>query len=263
MGMYLLLTLFLFFPLTTFAQNSEHVVKPGDTLFSIARNYGVSLDQVLNINNIKDPRHLRAGQRIVIPQTVAAETRENEVEVEVKPGDTLYSLARRYQISLQDLRLRNGLDESSRIRVGQKLYIPNQINPRTEPTSEKVLDRQTIRLEMLPLESRPTTVNRPVSGLLFRSPGLVFKAAESGRVVYKDVFSGLGNLILVQSDDGLIFGYAGWLSSAINRGDNVKKGDVLGKLARDPPGSLLFFIYDSERIFPPEMYHRGPGGAPR
>jgi len=44
-----------------------HTVRPGQTLFSIARSYGVSVEKLASANNIKDPSHIEAGRRLVIP----------------------------------------------------------------------------------------------------------------------------------------------------------------------------------------------------
>jgi len=44
-----------------------HVVAPGETLGIIARQYGTSVQELLKLNNMKDPRKLRAGQDLVIP----------------------------------------------------------------------------------------------------------------------------------------------------------------------------------------------------
>lgn len=75
-----------------------HVVQPGDTLYQLARQYGVSMDQLLRDNQLPNPAQLVVGQTIVVryPETVH----------QVKEGDTLWSIARMHQISVRQL-LRN------------------------------------------------------------------------------------------------------------------------------------------------------------
>ncbi len=255
MGIFLLLALSFLFPAILHGQTVEHVVQPGETVYGIARRYGVPVDQILGQNNLDDPRMLRAGQRLRISEHKPPVTTADERVVEIQPGDTLFSLARRYQVSVETLRQRNGLDHTSRIRIGQKLIVPNQAASISETPQRDSPRVKIVKLEIFPLENRPVPVNRPVSGLLFRSPGQEFRAVEKGRVVYRDVFSGLGNLILIESESGMIFGYAGWSSAQVSPGQRIDRGDVLGKLARDPPGSLLFFIYTSERVLTNDLYY--------
>jgi len=81
-----------------------YVVKPGDTISSIARRYGMSRDKIIGDNELPNPDNLVTGQTIVlltdtIPHTVAR-------------GQSLYSIARAYGVTLAQLQAANPGRES-------------------------------------------------------------------------------------------------------------------------------------------------------
>lgn len=99
-----------------------HVVRPGDTLYSIALFYGVSLSQILNDNQLPNPSRLVVGQTLVIQFPKEIYT--------VKTGDTLYSIANESGISLRQL-LRNNpsLAGDPQILPGQQLVLSYRQDP--------------------------------------------------------------------------------------------------------------------------------------
>lgn len=247
------LTLVFFFLSSLFPQTLTHSVGEGETVYGIARRYGITAEDLMRANGIEDPRRLRVGQLLRVPQSAARlDSRPRFQEVLIQPGDTLFSLARRYKTTVEDLKRLNGLERPERLRTGQSLRVPLATVPNTpaeEPSRE-------ISLRFLPLDVPPNRVSRPISGLLFRAPGQTFRAVTGGTVVYCEPFSGLGNLILIDGGQGIIYGYAGWQRAEVKVQDQVEAGVTLGRLARDPPGSLLFFLYDRERILTTDRYHR-------
>jgi len=108
---------------TTMTSGTVHIVQPGQTLFSIARWYGVDLWVLARANQIVNPNHIYVGQRLVIPvsQTVAQPAGGTYV---VKPGDTLYSIARYYGVTAWSIAQANGIYNMNHIFVGQHLLIP-------------------------------------------------------------------------------------------------------------------------------------------
>ena len=101
------------------AIGEEYVVKKGDTLYSIARKYNTSVDNIKSINNITTDS-LAIGQIIKLPSTsnVASDT------YIVKKGDSLYSIARTYNTSVDKLKEINNLT-SNALAIGQVLKLPS------------------------------------------------------------------------------------------------------------------------------------------
>lgn len=98
-----------------------HIVQPGQTLFSIARSYGVDIWVLARANNIVNPNRIYVGQRLVIP--AKSTTPAPNVYV-IKAGDTLYSIARIYKTTAWAIAQANGIYNMNHIYVGQRLIIP-------------------------------------------------------------------------------------------------------------------------------------------
>lgn len=122
-----------------------HVVQRGESLTIIAGRYGVTVDAILQANNITNANHIEPGQELSIwtPQTVseaAAEALESEEEApteqvegaaptvnttyEVQEGEHLAQIAQRFGINWQVLARLNGISDPDRLLAGQVLTIP-------------------------------------------------------------------------------------------------------------------------------------------
>ncbi len=99
-----------------------HVVQQGETLFSIARRYGTTVDAILHANGLADPRRIYPGQRLVIPGGV--QPVESWSAHVVRPGETLRALAVRYDVPWQTLALANRLVNPHLLYAGEVLRIP-------------------------------------------------------------------------------------------------------------------------------------------
>ena len=101
--------------------NVIYTVKQGDTLYQIANSYGVSVDAIKKLNNLTS-NILSIGQELYIPKgDVIEET--NYVVYQVKPGDTLYSIAKMYNTTPEIIKNYNNL-KSNLLTINQVLQIP-------------------------------------------------------------------------------------------------------------------------------------------
>jgi len=103
-----------------------HRVRHGQTLASIARRYGNSVERIRSYNGIRNKHMIRAGQRLRIPTGGSnfKSTKPSYVVHRVRRGQTLALIARRYGSSVERIRSYNGLRNKHMIRVGQRLRIP-------------------------------------------------------------------------------------------------------------------------------------------
>ena len=92
-----------------------YVVKPGDTLWSIAKKYNISVDELKNINSLNN-NMLSINQKLILPSS-------NYEKYVVKRGDSLWSIAQKYNVNLDDLINLNNLDNTL-LKIGQVLLIP-------------------------------------------------------------------------------------------------------------------------------------------
>ncbi|MDP4237831.1 MAG: LysM peptidoglycan-binding domain-containing protein, partial [Bacteroidota bacterium] len=110
-----------------------HAVRPGETLTSIARNYGTTVDQLAEWNDGIDGASLQAGQKLKLyaPNKTASKgdtdapvhSKLHKKKYRVRRGDTLYSIAERFGVDVHSIKSVNGLHSNS-IQKGKSLVIP-------------------------------------------------------------------------------------------------------------------------------------------
>ncbi len=101
-----------------------HRVRPDETLAEIARRYHTTVHKIAGYNDIARKNYIVAGQVLKIPQLYAsADDSQRLVEYRVRPGDSLWSLARRYNTTPRQIKRVNSL-KSHNLRIGQKVKIP-------------------------------------------------------------------------------------------------------------------------------------------
>ncbi|MCS7092465.1 MAG: LysM peptidoglycan-binding domain-containing protein, partial [Patescibacteria group bacterium] len=113
----------------------DYVVNEGDTLSSIADKFGVSLDTILWQNNLTKTSKIKPGQIIqVLPVTGVAH--------KVQKGDTIYSIAKKYDTepqSIVDFPFNTfSNDETFEIAVGQVIIVPDGVKPEEKPSAPRV-----------------------------------------------------------------------------------------------------------------------------
>jgi LysM repeat protein len=125
--------------LATFAPAApgQHRVQPGETLSEIAKQYGITLEQLMAVNDITDPDSVYSGQllEIAVPAPATAALATAAIVATVTPssdlpdvytvaaGDTLSAIARRFDIDIDVLRSLNALGDADNILVGQNLRL--------------------------------------------------------------------------------------------------------------------------------------------
>ncbi len=106
-----------------------HTVRSGDTLSNIARRYSVSLSQIRGWNKMGRSSTVRKGARLAIwtkksqAKTVANRSQGRRIYHRVRLGDTLSNIARRYSVSMRQVRDWNNMGRRSTVRKGEKLAI--------------------------------------------------------------------------------------------------------------------------------------------
>ena len=104
-----------------------YIVKRGDTLYSIARDNNISVAELKNINNITN-NTIYVGQELYLKNKILEEEpNENDDIYVVKKGDTLYSISKKLNISINTLKALNKLN-TNEIYVGQQLILCNDKN---------------------------------------------------------------------------------------------------------------------------------------
>ena len=113
----------------------HHRVRRGDTLYEIARRYGVTVQAIKRSNRLRSSL-LRVGQNLMLPisahattvRAAAAPRSGNAVVHRVRRGDTLYDIARYYGVTIRAIKRTNRL-RSNMLRIGQRLVLPASARP--------------------------------------------------------------------------------------------------------------------------------------
>ena len=120
----------------------EYDVNGGDTLFSIARKFKVSISDLAKINKLGANTLIRPGQTLKIPASGYEEAAKKAVEYnnktvyKVKRGDTLYSIARNYNMRVDTLKKLNNLKKNPKLKKGMELTVLGK--PKTIAKRKKV-----------------------------------------------------------------------------------------------------------------------------
>lgn len=132
--------LFAFGDSIVFAEKT-HVVEKGDTLYSISRKYNVKVDEIKSLNGFSD-NNISVGQKLKIPGNEPSQAKPAQKQVAtthtVEKGDTLYSISRKYGLSVEQVKAFNGLS-GNELKVGQVLKLTENsvASSKTEKTDSK------------------------------------------------------------------------------------------------------------------------------
>lgn len=122
-----------------------HTVQAGETLFSLSKKYSVSVEQLRELNGLAD-YSIKVGQELIIN----GEAKEDKPDYEsttyvhtVKTGETLYSISRKYNISVADLKEFNQM-ESDQVSIGQKIKLVKGNGEKKEVTTNEAPVKHTV-----------------------------------------------------------------------------------------------------------------------
>jgi len=174
---------------------SIYTIQPGDTLSSIARLYQVSVESIVELNNIQNPNLVYPGKKLLLPENAVDPFGNGVVNYTVQRGDTLYSIARRFGTTIAELVRINNIQNPSLIRVGQEFVIPLPQNAqaiyRGNPSKMKVAltfdatygDNQTTTLLRI-LDRNNIKATFFLSGIWVENfPQLVRNIADAGHEI--------------------------------------------------------------------------------
>ncbi|MCH8505409.1 MAG: LysM peptidoglycan-binding domain-containing protein [Ectothiorhodospiraceae bacterium] len=111
-------------------QRIQHTVQRGDTFWGLSRRYGVEVRQLAQWNSMAPGDTLRPGQELVLwvaasgaTQPASGSQMMQRVNYTVRQGDSLYRIAQRFRVSVNDLRRWNNLPEGRHLQPGQRLTL--------------------------------------------------------------------------------------------------------------------------------------------
>jgi len=147
-----------------------HVVQRGENLFRIALNYGMTTEELAELNGILDPSNLAIGQRLLVPNLEIVE--EPVIHV-VQAGETLAVIAEFYGVAIEVIVANNELASADRIFTGQELLISGEL-------PEPVVIDETIEPTAVAPDLSPNTTTIDVA-----NDGFIVHVVASGDTLFQ------------------------------------------------------------------------------
>lgn len=183
-----------------------HRVMKGETVQSIAKAYGVSVQDMAELNNIDNPRQIDVGMKLYLPE------KQKRTGYKKLPfGKYLTSSSKKKSRSRRSQYAR--YDTNTKIKVDHGRFM--------WPVGGKFTSAFGIRN------------GRRHDGIDISAPnGTAIKAADAGKVVFSGKMRGYGNLIIVRHKDDFFTVYAHNSLNLARKGSSVKKGQLIAKVGR-------------------------------
>ena len=221
---------------TNIKTNSEeltHVIQKGDTLYALAKKFGVKFSDILKLNGLSEKTPLKIGQILKIPQ-----------------GKSQGSAKEQKSNSVQT-------DKQNKISTTKAASDKNSqaVKP---STSTKQADSKL--LWPVPA-SKVSYLSGKITGVVIDSvKGQAVKAVSSGKVVSTGPHRGFGQVVFVQSKTKHIYVYGGMEKIVVKKGDTIAVGQKLGELGVElfsGKARLYFMVYDKNKPIDPAKAPRG------
>lgn len=206
--------------------DTVYKIKQGETISGIAERFGLNMDTLLSFNQIKNSRLVQIGQELRIPN-------QNGILRTVAKGDTIASLAERYEIEPEGIRIANALPNGEP-SAGDKIFLPSA---RLERTSLQEINGD---LFIWPVRgyissrygwrTSPFTGARQFhSGVDIAVPlGTPIKAAMAGRVAATGYDVASGNYVIIAHHSGYRTLYGHMDVIRVKEGQYVTTGQRIG-----------------------------------
>ncbi len=203
------------------SSSAVYQVQKGDTLYGIARKYGIKLPELLVMNNLDSNATIKIGQKLTVPG-------------EVLSSDSKAGLTK---ISQKDV----AASKASAAR--------DSVNPSVSVVSGVIwpLENPSVR-----------NISGKVSGVqLTGRENEVVKCIREGTVMYTGVYRGFGDVVFIQSKTGLIYSYTGLGSVKAKKGDYVLAGTEIGRTGKGAESSIKFMVFQNGKPVDPVKAPRG------
>ena len=217
---------------------SYYIAQKGDSIWSIGKKYAISSEWIINNNPKLKGRPLYAGERVLVREDSTSEMKSSpkRQSYRVKRGDTLSEIARKYSITLNQIKEWNKID-GDQIKIGEKLVVSNSSADNFKIVKEKLFIEPVVGRVTSGFGPRLNPFTKQSgsfhSGIDYGVPlGTEFHAAGDGVVILSGRFGGYGNCIFIRHKSNYVTVYAHNKMVRVKKGDIVKQGDVIGEVGR-------------------------------
>lgn len=226
----------------------DYQIQTGDSLWSIASKFDLSVDSILGSNNLKNPDVLKPGLTIKLPN-------QDGILVKVEKGTSLSGLAKKYDVTETAICMANNLKSGAKPAAGTELFLPGASVTvaayRSASSSGGLSSKapQVAKSAPLPV-SKSKTFSWPLRGRI-NSPfgwrthpvlrkrwfhtgidikgarGTPIHAARSGQVIFAGWMNGYGRVVVLRHDSHYTTLYAHAQRLLVRKGQQVNKGQTI------------------------------------
>ena len=202
-----------------------HIIKKENTLWGIANQYKVHIDSIVSLNRINPLIPLKIGSTLNIPQA-------SGLYYQVKRYDTLSSIAKKYQISMEEIKKYNQI--RNYLHIGSTIFLPSA--KFFDQERKKIYQRLFIRPVTGYVSSKYGIRVHPIlkkemfhSGIdIAGNNRAKVKSAASGKVIFTGKKRGYGNYIIIQHKWKYQTSYAHLYKINVKKGQKVSQGETIG-----------------------------------
>ena len=257
------------------ADDLIHMVGRGETIYSISRFYSVSADDLMKANNLSDPSRLLAGSRLIIPSSAAVSSNIQLKDYRVVRGDTLYSIARTNEISLQTLLDFNNFSANHMIRIGDVIKVPagNTRNASQNAAANAAASSSSVPAAVStglyalnwPIKPKDISYMTGQMGVVVEGEyAESVKSIAAGNVISAGPWRKFGRVVIVETTGGYFYMYGGCDSLSVNVGDRISPGTEVGKLGINTVSEkpqLFFMVFRNDTPIDPALAPRASGNV--
>ncbi len=238
-----------------------HSVESGDTLWNIARSYGLTVEHLAAVNGMSLDAILPLGAKLLIPsdgrvpQAVqaartgaqASAARSPSVVHVVRSGETLWEISIRYGVKVEDVMARNELGHSDWIKPGQRILISGAPLPRHRQVAAQSRSRTGPVMADASLLASGGAFIWPARGTLTSRFGWRYRrhhegidiaaprgtpiyAARDGVVDFSGWRGGYGRALFINHGSGIVTVYGHASRLLVGAGERVKKGQLIARV---------------------------------
>ena len=242
-------------------ENMEYVIKKGDTISDLSKEYKIKTDYIYANNIDKNLRVLKIGNKINIPT-------EQGIFYAVKKGDTFEGLSKRFEVNIKTIKEDNEID---RLLVGAKIFLREpKVSRYLNSFKQEYVKKTNLGTFSNPLMAMSLTSSfgsrkHPVLKKVLNHAGVDLKAktgtkvvsARDGVVSFAGRASGYGKLVIIKHSDGYETRYAHLSQIDVKKGQKVSQNQHIalsGATGRVSGPHLHFEIRKNGKIENPLAY---------
>lgn len=242
-------------PLPSFLVEKTYTVRRGDTLQTIARQFGLREDTLISANNLNSKNQLQVGKTLKVPNM-------NGVYHTVKKNENLSVISKTYGVDMTRIADANNISTAT-IRMGDRLFIPNaKLNA---SVLRNFYGETFIWPARGPISSPFGYRSNPFSGKrtfhaaidIVVNTGTSVKATREGKVADTGYNAVFGNYVIIRHPDGYQSLYAHLSAILTHKSTSVNQGEVIGKSGNTGQSTgphLHFGIFRNGQAVDPRKY---------